>query len=180
VCLVAMLLALILTFIIEANSPGSIIAWRTGIHSARTWLGATPVSYLRLLVQKPGAPVPSWPLIVGPIAASTYAIWYLLRRGRSFDKLRDLPLFSTLSVCSSPYLWCLDFPILLIAEISILIRLSSAPHTRSLIASSSIIVVARLALITQILSGVADYRTGWYPAAILLALVIHNNRYYSE
>ncbi len=172
-CVATVVIALLSTVVVESLTPGAVTAWVQRSGGALTWMGASPITYLRLAFQMPDAPPPLWPVLVGPLVALGYAVWHLKREGRSFDRERDLPLFSALSLCSTPYLWCLDFPVLLIAELSVLSRCSSfVSSQRSVVIAAGVVVVARIVLTAQMLVGVSDYRTGWYPVAILMSLLV--------
>ena len=161
------------TVLVEALSPGAIASSWHGAGGALMWVGASPVAYLRVLVRTSEDPAPLWPVVVGAILALVYAVWYLKREGRSFDRQVDLPLFTTLSLCSTPYLWVLDFPVLLIAELAVLVRFSSSPSSdRRLGSAAGLVMLARLGLSLQMILGVSDHQTWWYPGPILLATLL--------
>lgn len=173
VCVGAGGIMVLSTALVEVLTPGAISSWLNGAGGALTWMGASPITYLRLLAQTSQRPVPLWPVVVGPLLALVYAIWHLKSAGRPFHRRLDLPLFAALSLCSTPYLWSLDFSVLLITELAVLVRFgSSSSSDRRLRVAAGIVMIARVVLASQMLLGVSDYRTGWYPAAILLAAVL--------
>lgn len=173
VCVSTVFIALVSTVLVEAFTPGAVASWLQGAGGALTWMGASPITYLRLLAQTPEQPASLWPVLVGPLLAIGYAAWHLKSAGRQFDRQLDLPLFAALSLCTTPYLWSLDFPVLLIAELAVLARFGfSSLSDRRLRIAAGIVMIARVVLAAQMVVGVSDYRTGWYPAAILLGLIV--------
>jgi len=164
---------LLLTALVETLTPGAIVAWWNGAGGALTWMGASPVTYVRMVFRMPNSSPPLWPVLFGAMFAIGLAIWHLVRQGRWFDREKDLALFTTLSLCATPYLWCLDFSVLLLAELSVLAPggADATSHIRPRLAAG-IVMMARIAIALQMVLGVVDYRTGWYPLAILLALIL--------
>ena len=181
VCSSAVGLAALLTALVEWRSPGALASWIQGAGGALTWVGASPVAFLRVLFHTSSNPAPFWPIVAGPMIAFTYSFWCVRRERRVFDRQRDLPLFAALSVCSTPYLWSLDFPVLLVAELAVLAHLGSSDiSTRRHGIAAAIVMGARVVLAIQIILGASDYRTAWYPAAILLAVLLAQSSHEAE
>jgi hypothetical protein len=166
-------IVIILTALVEVLTPGAVASWLNGTGSALTWTAASPITFIRMAFRMPNSPLPVWPVLLGFVLAIGYAVWHLAHRGRWFNQEKDLALFTALSLCSIPYLWCLDFPVLLIAELLVFADCGSTLtlHWRQKL-GASVLMLARFALTMQMVFDMSDYRTGWYPLAILLALLI--------
>jgi hypothetical protein len=95
----------------------SLSAWYSTNREPLQWLGASPVTWIRLLVGTKEQPFPTWPVYPWALLGTLLTLAIALgERGRPFDA-RSVPLVLSLSLLFSPYAWFFDFAILLLVVI---------------------------------------------------------------
>ena len=168
-------LALVSVLFVTLWAPGSYESWRKVYGSALMWMGASVATPVRILVARASDPAPVWPVIVIMTLAFIFTAYRLSKRSNKLDLATELPWLTALSICSTPYVWSLDFCVLVPAEVIVLSTLLAADDRRGFrrLLSPTLIILARLGLLAQLMAHIGDWHTWWYPPIVTLALFHH-------
>ncbi len=155
--------------------PGSYDSWTRVYGSGLSWMGASVATPIRVFASNAGDSAPIWPVVVIMFLAVTFSTYRLWRPASRIDLRAELPWLLALSICTSPYVWSLDFCVLLPAEIVALssIRPTSEVHHATRLIAPLLVIIARIGLVVQILVQGGGWRTWWYPPIVLLAFFHH-------
>lgn len=171
-------LALLSVVFVSFWAPGSFESWQRVYGSALSWMGASVITPLRLLTARPGADAPAWPALI-VMLLGVLLVGSRLHKGReSINLPRELPWLTTLAICTTPYVWSLDFCVLLPAELVVLSDITARQIRRSplqTLLAPILIIVGRIALFSQLIFVGGDWRTWWYPPLVALALFIRSS-----
>jgi hypothetical protein len=168
-------LALMSVLFMTLWAPGSYESWRQVYGNALLWMGASVTTPIRILVASASDAAPVWPVIVIMTLAFIFAAHRLGKQTHKMDLAQELPWLTALSICSTPYVWSLDFCVLLPAEVIVLSSLLTANELRGYrrLIPPAIIILARIGLLVQLIAQIGDWRTWWYPPTVTLALFHH-------
>lgn len=168
-------LALMSVLFMTVWAPGSYESWRQVYGNALLWMGASVTTPIRILVASASDAAPVWPVVVIMTLAFIFAAHRLGKQTHKMDLAQELPWLTALSICSTPYVWSLDFCVLLPAEVSVLSSLLTANDQRGFrrLLPPAIIILARIGLLVQLMAQIGDWRTWWYPPIVTLALFHH-------
>jgi hypothetical protein len=106
-------------------SPDSLTQWLSTSARPLSWIGASPISSVRLALGTPSHPYPQWPIYVAILAALVVAIFLSVRQKTQGLNLRTLLATLCLSAIFAPYLFFFDLCVLLVVAMHSLERFSS-------------------------------------------------------
>lgn len=138
----------------------------------QNWKTATIATWARLAYQELTNILPTWPLLVFPLAGTLGSLAYFLRKTSPISWTAITPPLLCLSLMTSSYGWAFDQSVLLVCQIAIICRARSYASRYARYGMISAAFVVQLgAILLSHLTDAPQHYFAWIPMAMLVLLI---------